>query len=464
MRLEQWNLYTMNDRKEHQLAADSLGVGKSIAMGTAGAAPAFSVSAATAPLVVTVGILAPASILYCGLIMFGISLAFIHLNKVLANAGASYAWVSKIFGLYLGFFVGWTVLVSSALFMVSGSIPAATATLLLIKPSLVHSPGWIACVSILWITVISAIAIRGIQPTTYLQVLMTGFEILFLLYVIVMGSILFAQAPAHQFSIAWLSLANFTPSLFSSGALVAVFLYWGWDVTLNLNEETKNTKHIPGLGAFWSVLIVILIFVGFAIVTLLAFTDSEIQHSGANIVFALADKIMPRPWSYLAVITVMISSIGTLQTNIVQFTRTLFSEARDGIIHSRYAHLHQKWNTPWVAIVILWILGIIFLTLSSNYSTVNHIIHDSINAISLLVAFYYSLTGFACAWYHRNIYKNTYELIGYIIWPALSAIFLVFIACLSIPKFGLVTNIIGIGSILSGFIPLWLYLRTRKKA
>lgn len=96
----------MNSPKEYKLAADSLGIGKSIAMGTAGAAPAFSVSAAIATLVATVGTLAPGSILYCGFIMFGISLAFIHLNKILANAGASYAWVTKIFGLYLGFLTG----------------------------------------------------------------------------------------------------------------------------------------------------------------------------------------------------------------------------------------------------------------------------------------------------------------------------------------------------------------------
>ena len=152
----------MNMRNERKLAADSLGIGESIVMGTAGSAPAFSVAAATATLVVTVGTLAPASILYCGFIMFGISLAFIHLNKVIVNAGASYAWISKIFGVYLGFFTGWAVLASSVVFMVSGSIPAATATLLLVAPDLVNSPGWVAFTSILWITMISAIAIVGI--------------------------------------------------------------------------------------------------------------------------------------------------------------------------------------------------------------------------------------------------------------------------------------------------------------
>ena len=452
----------MNSKKEPQLATDSLGVRESIIMGTAGAAPTFSIAAATATLIAVVGTLAPASILYCGFIMFGISLAFIHLNKIIANAGASYSWVSKIFGFYVGFFTGWAVLVSSAVFMVSGSIPAAMATLLIVAPDLVNEPGWVALTSILWVTAICAVAIRGIKPTAYLQVLMTGIEIIFLCAVIIVGIIKFSSIPAHSFSLSWLSLTHFTPTTFAAGALSAVFLYWGWDVTLNLNEETVNTQHTPGIGAFWSVLIIILLFVCFAIVTLLVLSDGEIQQAGTNIVFAVADKLFPRPWSYLAVLCVMLSTIGTLQTTIVQFTRTLFSEARDGIINPRYANLHTKWDTPWVSILFIWFLGVVFLILSSNFATVNLIIKSSVHAIGLLVAFYYSLTGFACAWYYRSMWKTIYELIGYVIWPILSSLALILISGFSFHKFDLIAKIIGIGGILLGFVPLTVYLVSKR--
>ena len=427
-------------------------------MGTAGAAPSFSIAAVTAALVASIGTLAPASILYCGFIMFGITLAFMHLNKVIVNAGASYAWVSRIFGQNLGFFAGWALLVSSAVFMVSGSIPAATATLLLVAPDWVNSPGWVTFVAALWLTIISAVTLKGIKPTSYLQVLMTGVEVLILIAIILGGAIQFAKQPAHAFSLSWLSLTSFTPHSFTTGALTALFLYWGWDVTLNLNEETKNTKHAPGMGAFWSVLIIILLFVCFSIVALLVLSDSEIQQSGTNIIFAIADKIFPRPWSYLAVLSVILSTAGTLETTIVQFTRTMFAEGRDGALHQRYAKLHQTWDTPWVAILFIWGFGMLFLFLSSNFSTVSIIIRDSVNAIGFQVAFYYSLTGFACAWYHRLIWKTMLELIGYIIWPIISSLFLIFIALFSIPTFDLVTNIVGLGGLVLGVVPfLWNY-------
>ncbi|MHB1621263.1 MAG: hypothetical protein ACYCTY_15020, partial [Sulfuricella sp.] len=75
--------------KTTQLKADALGVSESVVMGVAGTAPAFSIAATTATLIGAVGALAPASLLYCGLIMFGISFAYLHLNRSNPNAGAS---------------------------------------------------------------------------------------------------------------------------------------------------------------------------------------------------------------------------------------------------------------------------------------------------------------------------------------------------------------------------------------
>jgi amino acid transporter len=451
----------MSIKESSKLAANSLGVGESIIIGTAGSAPAFSIAAATTTLVASVGMLAPASILYCGLIMFGISLAFIHLNKVNANAGASYSWISDIFNPYLGFFTGWAVLVSSALFMVSGSIPASTATLFIIAPDLVHSPIWVSLVSIFWITGLCAVGIFGIRPAAHLQVLMTGFEVLVLSAVIIAGLIQFGKTPVHEFSYSYFFPTSFSPSLFATGALTSIFLYWGWDVTFNLNEETKNTKRTPGVGAFWSVIIVILLFVCFVITALLVLSDTEIQNAGTGILFAVADKLFPKPWGYLAVISVMLSSIGNLQTNILQFTRTLFAEARDGVINSKFAELHPTKNTPWIAILFIWVLGVAFLLIASFFSSVNVIIQDSVDSIGCMVAFYYCITGFASAWYHRFYWKSPAKLFLYIVWPIVSALFLIFIVALSIPRFDWVTNVVGLGGIALGIIPMCYSLRKK---
>jgi amino acid transporter len=93
--------------KEKGLAGGSLGTLESAVMGAAGSAPAFSVAVTTAVIVASVGVLSVGSVLYCGLIMFGILFAFMNLNKMTSHAGATYAWVGAVFGSRWGFFAGW---------------------------------------------------------------------------------------------------------------------------------------------------------------------------------------------------------------------------------------------------------------------------------------------------------------------------------------------------------------------
>ena len=131
--------------------------------------------------------------------------------------------------------------------------------------------------------------------------------------------------------------------------------------------------------------------------------------------------------------------------------------ARDDMLHPRYATIHPRWQTPWVATCVIWLLGVLLLLSSSYMPSVKKILESSILAIGFQICFYMSLTGFACAWHYRAQLKNSaYNAVSYVIWPLLAALFMVFIALYSIPTFDLVTNLLGIGGIVLGFVPLLL--------
>ena len=442
------------------LAEGALGTAESVVMGVAGTAPAFSVAATTATLVGAVGMLSAGSILYCGLIMLGVTLSFMHLNRKDASAGAAYAWVGQVFNPTLGFFAGWALLVASAVFMVSGTFPAASATLLLIAPSLSESPVAVALVAMVWLVVVSLVIIKGIKPTSYTQIIMTGAEVIILLGIIGLSFVKFADHPTHPLSWDWFSIG--TPTLFATGALTSLFFFWGWDVTANLNEETRNAKHAAGRAALVSMVIVILMFIAFVCATLMVLSDEEIAGSITNIVFTLADHLLPKPWSYLAVLAVMLSSIGTLETSILQFSRTLFAQARDGSLNRRYARLHRSWQTPWVATVVIAVFGLILLAVSAGYPSVTDIIKDSVNAIGFQVAFYYSLTCLACAWhYRRDAMKGVLAFITMLVWPLASAAVLIFIGLYSLPTFDTIALVVAIGGLVIGMVPMLLNRRQR---
>jgi len=454
--------------KQHEgsdltLQAGAIGLGEAVVMGIAGTAPAFSLAATTATLIATVGVLSAGSLFYCGLVMFGVTFAFMHLNRVITNAGASYAWVGEVFGPVFGFFAGWSLLVASAVFMVSGTIPAATATLILISPERASDPATVSFVAAAWLVAVSMVIVKGIKPTSYTQVVMTAIEVGVLVVVVIASVIQYASHPAHPVSWQWLSLGAFTPSTFATGALTSLFFFWGWDVTLNLNEETRDATRAPGRGAMVAMVVVLLLFISFVVACQLVLSDAEIDQSSTNVVFALADRLFPRPWSYMAVLAVMLSTVGTLETSILQFTRTMYAKGRDGALHPRYAILHKSWRTPWVATAVITLLGLALLFLSSYFPSLGQIIKVSVNAIGFQVAFYYSLSGFACAWRFRaTAFRSLDQAVFLFLWPAASAAFLVFIACYSIPTFDLVTNVVGIGGIVVGVVP-WAVNRWRRR-
>ncbi len=444
-----------------ELAKDSLGVIESTVMGIAGTAPAFSVAVTTAAIVAAVGVLSVGSILYCGLIMFGIMLAFIHLSKITPHAGAAYAWVGHVFGKKWGFFAGWGVLIASVFFMVSATIPAATSTIVLIAPQYVENTNWVTGVAAIWLTLVTIVVTKGIKHASIAQVTLTVIETAVIFALIVGAFIQYGPHPAHVPSLIWFSPFSFTPQLFATGALTAIFFYWGWDVTMNLSEESKGGKdekpHSASQGAFWAMINLILFFIIMMIVVLIVLTDEEIAAANTNVLYAIANKLFPTPWNYLAVLSTILSTIGTIETQILQFSRSMFAMARDEMLHTRYATLHPEWKTPWVATLVIWFCGVALLFCSSYFPSVKLILESSILAIGFQICFYMSLAGFACAWHYRQkLTESVYSAISYVLWPLLAAAFMVFVAVYSIPTFDWLTNLLGIGGILIGFIPLLL--------
>ncbi len=449
--------------KEAKLAGASLGVWESIVMGIAGTAPAFSVEVTATTIIAAVGVLSVASLLYCGIIMFGITFAFIHLNKMDPNAGASFAWVGQIFGPTAGFFSGWALLVASCLFMVSGTIPAANAFLLLFAPAHINDVHLITLIASLLLTAISFVVLKGIKLTSYVQVAMTLVEIMILFVIAVASFKIFPHIAEHPFSWSWFSIKDFTPQTFASGALTAMFFYWGWDVVMNLNEETKDPSKTPGRGAFWAMSYLLLFFVIFIIIVLLGLSDAEMEHYNTNVIYAVAQKLYGNWFGYLAIIAVLLSTLGTLETSIIQFTRTLFAQGREGVLHPRYAKVHEKWKTPHIAVMFIWAFGLLLLMLSSYIPTINQILKYFISAIGFQISFYLGLTGFACAWYHRRYVRtDLLASITRVFFPLLSALFLFFIAIYSIPTFDMLTNVIGIVGIAIGIVPFVLNKRRNK--
>jgi amino acid transporter len=347
--------------------------------------------------------------------------------------------------------------VASMVFMVTGSLPLATSTLDFIDPVLANNVVLSAAVASIWFLVIAAVLIVGIEVTSRVQVVMTSVELIVL--TIVAGGA-FAHAvkfgAANPFDWSWFGF-DYTPAGFATTALVVVFFYWGWDVTANLGEETRNGEDNAGTGGLVSIFVTILYYIAFVFAALFLFSIKDAQGFNANIIYNIAVTAgFGRVGGLLASCAVILSSIATLETTMLQFSRTLFAMGRDGAMSKRFGVVDARTRTPVRAMLVLVAVGIALLWASCLMPTVSLIIADSVRAVGVLVAYYYGLAGLVAAYAFRK--ETSLRWLWLCAFPAASGILLIVLGLYAITTFDLVTNAVGIGGLLAGV----LFFRPRR--
>ncbi|ALE05065.1 amino acid permease [Arthrobacter sp. ERGS1:01] len=454
---------TADREPEHKLQAGAISAAGAVVMAVAGSAPAYSIAATTAALVAAAGLASPAALLWCGLPMIGIAWAFSYLGKADVNAGAAYSWVGRALHPALGFLCGWALVVSATIFMVAGSLPAGAMTLALFSPENSGNVALATGIGAVWFLVMVACVMLGAQLTARAQWIMSTIEVL-ILVVFALIAIVKASTGAHagpSFSWDWFAFNHFQGmGGFVAAALIAAFYYWGWDVSANLSEETDNAHKSSGLGGILGVVIVFLLFEVFTIGINVMMTGDQIAANSDNVLGALGEVIWPGLGGKILIIAVMLSTIATLETTLIQVTRSLFAMGRDKTLPAAFGRAHKKWQTPAFATAIVALVSLVLFIGSNFLGSVGDILSDAISSIGLQIAFYYCLAALAVVVaYRKLIFKSWKNFIFIGLWPGLGAVFMGWIFVVSIPELGPVVVSIGLGTLALGLIPMFIYWR-----
>ena len=445
----------------HGLHGNVLSSLDSIVMAVAGSAPAYSLAATTATLVAVAGLASPAALLWCGLPMLGIAWAFSYLGRADVNAGASYSWVGRALHPALGYLSGWALVVSATIFMVAGSLPAGSVTLALLAPSQQNTTWPVTLVGSLWFLVMVACVMIGVRLTARAQWIMSTVEvaILLLFAVLCLVRVGLGHHAGPTFEWSWLGFSHFGGVQgFVAAALVAAFYYWGWDVSANLNEETKDGHKASGLGGLVGVVIVFGLFEVFTIAINMVLSAKTISHDSGNILSTLGQVVWPGLGGKLLILSVMLSTVATLETTLIQVTRSLFAMGRDQTLPARFGMVHPRWRTPAFATAVVAAVSLVLFIGSNFLGSISTILSDAISSIGLQIAFYYALAGFAVVVaYRRAILKSARNFLFIGLWPLAGAIFMVWIFVESIPSLGLTVDLIGLGALAVGIIPMAIY-------
>jgi amino acid transporter len=406
---------------EKGLKGGALGLVSSIVVGVASTAPAYSLAASLGYVVLVangediVGVKAPAIMLLAFLPMYFIAVAYSELNRAEPDCGTTFTWAARAFGPKAGWMGGWGILVADVIVMANLAQIAGQYTFELVGSDLAQSTLASTIVGVLWIAVMTYICWRGLELSARIQYCLLGIELVVLVIfaVYALARVLGSNPPEGSLtpSLGWLWPSGLTLNALVTATLIAVFIYWGWDSAVAVNEETKDPEKTPGRAAVLSTLLLLATYaiVSIAMVAFAGVGDSGVglgNSDNADDIFAalgtqvFGDSAFGHVMEVLLVITVLTSASASTQTTILPTARTSLSMAVYRAIPARFARIHPTHLTPSSSTIWMGVVSIIFyvgLTLTSE-----NILADSIAAVGLLIAFYYGLTGFACVWFYRR--------------------------------------------------------------
>jgi amino acid transporter len=457
------------------LRGGTLGFLSSLVIAVSSTAPAYSLAATLGLIVAVSGVRTPGMLIGAFLPMLCIAVAFRELNKVEPDCGTTFAWATRAFGPRTGWLGGWGIIAADVIVMASlAQVMGRYALLLVGAQGLATQTAPVAVVGVLFIAVMTGVCYRGIEVSARLQQVLLAIEVLGLLLLVAFAVIQTARGhalPGHAVpSLSWLDPWPGSFTGLSNSFLLAVFIYWGWDAAVSVNEETKDAARTPGRAATSATLVLVAVF---ALVSCAALAYAGPAFLGANsgdVLAALSDQLLGTVGGKLLVLCVLTSTAASTQTTIMPTARAVLSMAAHGAIPRRFAAVHPRFRTPGFATVAMGAVSVAFYLLLTSASA--NVLADSASATGLLIAFYYGLTGLTCVWlFRREARRGGKALWTKAIVPGLGSLALFGAFAWSVKSylpagssassaFGLGgVFLIGVGSLLAGILLLCLAAR-----
>jgi amino acid transporter len=405
---------------EKGLKPGALGLVSATVMGIASTAPAYSIAATLFGIVALVGFHAPIVAVIAFVPMLLTSIGYSEMNKADPDCGTTFTWATRAFGPRTGWAGGWAIVAADVLCMASlAQIAGQYGFSLFGAHGIGGSPtsGYVLLVGVLWIVAMTYICYRGIEVSARLQRALLSIEIVMLLVLSVTALVKaydgHAPKGSHTPAIGWFNPFSIsTANAFVGGLILMLFIYWGWDTAVAVNEETKDRDKTPGRAAIISTVILLVTYV-VVIVAVESFAGTGSSGIGLTNSNLSGDVLSPLGASVfgatgfglvlskLLVLMVLSSAAASTQTTILPTARTTLSMAAYRAMPRAFGRMHRRYLTPTVSTLAMGGVSIL-LYLLFNYLSHGLVIPDAVTAIGLYIAFYYGMTGFACAWYYRH--------------------------------------------------------------
>jgi amino acid transporter len=209
----------------------------------------------------------------------------------------------------------------------------------------------VTVLGVTFIALMTWICVIGIEISARSQAILLSVELfaLALFSAVALWKVYVDEPPGSvKPSLDWINpFAIDSSSALVAGVLIAIFIYWGWDTTVAVNEETADAHRNPGRGAIVDTLVLVSTYV-LVSVAAQAFAGPDVLVENSDDVLSVVGRAVfgNGIFDKLLIISVLTSAAASTQTTILPTARTSLSMAWFKALPARFGEVDPNYQTP----------------------------------------------------------------------------------------------------------------------
>jgi amino acid transporter len=303
-----------------------------------------------------------------------LALSVIELSSRCPNEGGLYVWSKRAFGDFSGFMSAWTYWTSNLPYF-PAVLYFAASNILFMRPGawehLSANAPFFIIFSLLTLTLATLLNIMGLDVGKWLHNL--GAVAMWIPVTIVIGM---GAIALHRYGSATsFTLQSLTPSLHFKDVIfwsLLIFAFGGCETGSFMGEEIKNPRRTLPWALFLAGLTVAFCYIVGTVGVLVAIPASEVS-SLQGLVQAIARTVERVGYSWtipLAAVLISLSNVSAVGAYLAAVARLPFVAGIDRFLPPVFGRLHPRWKTPWVALLVQFVIGVVFIFLGQAGTSV----------------------------------------------------------------------------------------------
>ena len=424
------------DEEVERLESKALGKWMLAWAGVSFYTPGAGAAVAIGSVIYFTGVLTPVTMVLSGIMMLIVAYSMAQLTRKLPSAGSFYTFAINA----IGFRVGWVV---AGLSFTMWAFLSAGATGLgywflwwLLAECGIYVPWWI--IFVVGFAFVAFLAWIGVAASFKFLFYSALFQIA---CVLALAAYVMANGPFHGGAMEGTSLLPLMGKLeglkgvsgAAYGLLWGTVVFVGFEAVAAMGEEAKDPLKGVGFGLVVSIIIGTIFYVIYTTMTIYGFWNEMRGWTIEDpVIVTLSKKFWGFPGFVLLIGVVTLGTIGPASAGMMGVARILYSMGRAGIIPRGFGKLHARFRTPWVAILAVYVFGLITMIPGSLLWGGDNGPLQWCLAVGVIIAMAAALAcyGIACVcttFYYRRKAPGEYSLWKHAVVPGLGVCSILFV-------------------------------------